>query len=122
MFRKRNKTTISLKKRKKKKKRKKESGVRSLYFKSGIIHVQNSWVGELLKRILAIQKQKTTNASDYKAGTQSVTIWVLSRVIQYYAKSEDNFKMATNIKWTTPGISNLCNNINKNKFTYLVLC
>jgi len=26
--------------------------------------------------------------------------------------------MAANFKWTTPGISNLCNNMNKNKFTY----
>ena len=42
--------------------------------------------------------------------------------IQYYSKSEDNSKMAANFKWTTPLISNLCNNINKNKFTYLVLC
>ena len=42
--------------------------------------------------------------------------------IQYYAKSEDNFKMAANFEWTTRGISNLCNNINKNKSTYLVLC
>jgi hypothetical protein len=27
--------------------------------------------------------------------------------IQYYAKSEDNFNMVNNFKWTTPGISNL---------------
>ena len=42
--------------------------------------------------------------------------------VQYYAKSEDNFKMAANFKWTTPVISNPCSNINKTKFTYLVFC